>query len=459
MPWSQLTVSVTSGVVVALLVAIGRSVWIRKRLPAGPSRHVTRRTYLSAILEMSMNQQVRRICALVPNLVPAAGSDQLTRIQTAWQGIESRGNVRIVTRENQDCLSAGAELLSRGIEVRVGRALNTDGLSFHIFSGDAFSVVINHRDTGRDHPSRLIGLSLAQVFQSHFDQVWDSAVPLESVLAEQVLSMLRPGDGPTRIAAQMQVVRTKYRLDAKVTEAVLRHVAFHHAAPVVFVTGLPGTGKSVIRRHLAEKLTKLRFQIDQQTDYLYAFRDFLHHAINLEDGRGVGFSAHAGGAFHVRDEHDLEPALQSLSKRVWESRGRTSLTLVEFARSDLVAALQVFGDEVLASAQIIYVRASEATRALRLDRRAQPPRVAINGQNILVQPSDDHQLPSPAAKSLYTSDDFIRLRGLKEFEGRLHQIDNDVEDPTFTTINEKLETFIKDVIRPYTSPGLIVSAN
>ncbi|MET0136530.1 MAG: hypothetical protein ABW215_23325 [Kibdelosporangium sp.] len=458
MPWLQLVVSIISGVTVALLVAAGRSAWARRRVPVGPSRHVARRTYLRAILRASKDDQVQRLCALVPNLIPATGTE-LTQIQDAWQAINTRGNVRIVTRESVDPLTAGAELLSRGIEVRVGRTLNTDDLSFHTFSGDTYSVVVNHRDGRHDRPSQLVGQSPVEVFQSHFDQVWESASPLESVLAEQVLGMLRPGDGPARIARQMQAVRAKYRLSPTAEESVLRHVAFRHWAPVVFVTGLPGAGKSVVRRHLAEKLVDLRFQVDQLTDYVYAFRDFLHHAINLDDGRGAGFTAHTGGAFHVRDERDLEPALQSLSRTVSRHRERTPLTLVEFARSDLVAALRVFGEEVLSSAHVIHVEASDAARTMRLTKRAQPPRVAIRGQGILVQPSDDHQLPTTAARSLYASEDFTRLRDLKEFEGRVHQIDNEADDAQFARIDEKLDAFIEDIIRPYKSAGLAVSGN
>ncbi|TDV41503.1 hypothetical protein [Actinophytocola oryzae] len=452
---AQLVLSVTSGVTVAVLVAFGRFMWARKRVPVGPSRHVNRRTYLRAIHRASTDEKVRHLCALVPNLTPAHDRDQLTRLQHAWQAIDGRGSVQILTREDQDCLIAGAELLGLGIEVRVNRTLNTDDLSLHIFSGDSHLVVINHRDGSHDRPGQLVGLSPAQVFQSHFDNVWHTAAPLESVLAEEVLATLRPGDDAEAIAAQMRTVRTKYRLGAMAEEAVLRHVAFRHSAPVIFVTGLPGAGKSMVRRHLASKLTELRFQVDQLNDYLYAFRDFLHHAIDLGDGRGDGFTAHAGGAFQVRDEHDLEPALQALSRKVSAGRGRTPLSLVEFARSDLVAALQVFGDEVLSSAHVIHVHASEAARVLRLANRAQPPRVAINGQDVVIQPSDDHQLPSSAARSLYASDSFTQLRGLKEFAGRVHQIDNDTDDPGFARLDKALDTIIADIIRPYRPAGTI----
>lgn len=147
------------------------------------------------------------------------------------------------------------------------------------------------------------------------------------------------------------------------------------------------------------KLTALRFQVEELTDYVYAFHDFLHAVIQLDEGRGDGFSPEQGGAFRVDSEKYLEPALHSLAKQVWENKSRTPLTLVEFARSDVVAALQVFGDEMLSSSQVIHVQASNAVRAKRLEARAQPPRIQVTNPAINVLVSDNHRLPSTAANS------------------------------------------------------------
>ncbi|ONI84010.1 hypothetical protein ALI22I_34600 [Saccharothrix sp. ALI-22-I] len=456
MHWSlQLAVSVTSGLLVTAVVAGVRALRARRRMPDASSQKVNRRNYLSAILHASQDKGVRRLHALVPNLTPAAGNEQLTRIQQAWEAINRRGEIRIVTRESHEGIVAAAELAARGIEVRVDRSHNTNGLSFHIFSGERDSVVINHRDGSRDRPSRLNGPEPAQVFQGGFDQAWTQAVPLESVLAEEVL---RPGDSVARACARTHGVRAKYRLDDDVTASLVRHVAFRHSASVVFITGQPGVGKSTVRRHLAAKLRALRFQVDEFTDYPFAFHDHVHRQIALEGTRGEGFTAHAGGAFHVRDERDLEPALRSLSNKVWENRGHSRITLVEFARSDLAAAFQVFGDEVLAAAQVIHVSASAATRSARLERRAQPPKLAIVGQDIVISPSDDHQLPSTAANSLYASDDGDRqLDRIGSLKARVHRIDNEYDDINLERADEKLDAFIKAVVRPYKS-SLTVAA-
>lgn len=167
MPWVQLVASVTSGVTVATIIAFMRVVWTRRQVPTGLSRSIERHSSLSTILKVSQNSQVDRLEALVPNLTPATGMKMLEEIQTAREGINTQLGAKIITRENQDCLTAGTELLSKGIETRVARSLNTDDLSYHIFSGKTYFAVINHRDSGRDRPNRLNGLSPSKVFHSH----------------------------------------------------------------------------------------------------------------------------------------------------------------------------------------------------------------------------------------------------------------------------------------------------
>jgi dephospho-CoA kinase len=397
---------------------------------------------------MSRCDEVGRLEAVVPNLRPARDTGILKDIQVAWAGINSQRGARLITGDTQDNITAGAELLSKEIQVRIENSLSTNDLSYHIFSGDTSRVVLNRRDRDRDRPSRLDGLSPAKIFHAHFETAWRGAVPLESVLAEQVLTAVGPQPGYDALAEQIRDLRIRYRLDAAAEDAVLRHIAFLHAAPVIFITGLPGAGKSLIRRRLADKLATMRFHVDQQSDYVYAFCDFLRHMIRLDEGQ-AGFSPDAGGAFRVDNECYLEPALHSLAKRVWANASRTPITLVEFARSDMLAALKVFGEEVLSRAQVIYVQASAPLRAARLQARAQPPRTQISSTAIKVLVSDNHKLPSVAANSLYVADNFARLAKERTLEGRIHQLENDHEDLAFVKLDEKLDTFIENVVRPY----------
>ncbi|OKJ91944.1 AAA family ATPase [Amycolatopsis sp. CB00013] len=442
MNWSQLLVPVTSGVSVALIVATVRFLWRRTRLPTGLSQRMTRRNYLAEMLVISKNDNVDRLDALVPNLLPAQGSPVLVEIQESWAQINGRRGVRVITRTEPASLTAGAELLAAGIEVRVSRALTADHLSYHLFSGSEHHTVLNRRNGGKDRPERLDEISAAKVFRSHFDETWSESEPIESFLAGQLLA--GPDSG---LADRIREQRAAYQLPAKAEDAILRHLAFRHRAPVVFVTGLPGAGKSLVRRALAEELRRWRMQVDELNDYVYAFEEFLHALMLLGDGRGAGFSAQQGGAFQVEREDDLRPALHTLGHRVWENRRSNPITIVEFARADTIGALQVFGDEVLAASQIIHVRASDTKRSARLARRGEPPKISVAGQSISLEVSDEHRLPSNAADTLYSRDDFALLKAQKNIANRLFLVENDAEEKAH--VDEQVTAFVEAVVRPY----------
>jgi hypothetical protein len=86
-----------------------------------------------------------------------------------------------------------------------------------------------------------------------------------------------------------------------------------------------------------------------------------------------------------------------------------------------------------------------------------PPNVAIPGatlrihvinQSIHLVVSDDHRLPSTAAKALYARDNVARLKVQKILEGRVHSLINDI-DADWKRIDKNLDGFIENVVRPY----------
>src|SRR5262245_12190656 len=402
MPWPlQLVISVVSGVIVTGIVAGVRAFLARTRVPTALTRAVDRRSYVKTVLGLSESDHFASLDVLAPTLAPSQPGDLLARIQTAWGILNSRNGVRVICGSTQESLTAGTQLLSLGVEVRVGLTLESDDLSYHLFHGETEQVsVVNYRGNGRSRPVKLNGLAPSRVFRSNFEQIWHNSPPIEAILAEKVSdSQVSPGG--ELIQDRIRNLKTIYRLDAEATKAVQLHTAFRQQAPVIFIVGLPGAGKSVARRNLARKLRSERFQVEELSDYVFAFRDFVHGAILLDETRGAGFSAERGGAFKVDNEVYLRPALHALAARVWVNRTATKITIVEFARSDIAAALREFGEDILLRSQLIYISADQETRLRRLHARAEPPRIQIADLAISVVVSDDHRLPSSAESSLY----------------------------------------------------------
>jgi hypothetical protein len=158
MGWGGITGSVISGVLVALVLGLGRLLWHRARVPHALSRQVRRRSYLSAVYAASRQPGIRRLDVLAPRLSAAEENQGITRIQSAWELINQDGKVRVLTLDSEECLRAGAELLSRGIEVRIAhRGLNSESLTFHLFEmadpGQA-QAIINRHYQGVDRPGR-----------------------------------------------------------------------------------------------------------------------------------------------------------------------------------------------------------------------------------------------------------------------------------------------------------------
>lgn len=453
LPWyAQLTLSVAGGISVASIIAGAKAAWGRRRVPTGLSRAVERRSYLQTIENISKDHQISFLDVYAPHLSPARGSALINSIQDAWTEIDDRGRVRIVTGRSQECLTAGAELLSKGLEVRVASSLEPEDLSYHLFSGGNEPVsVINYREAERNRPVRLNGISPARVFRSNFTDLWESSEPVESAMASILIKVLPVTAARDEAAGHIEELKQRYGLREAATEPILRHVAFRLSAPVIFLVGLPGAGKSLIRRRLSMMLRDMRFQVDELSDYVYAFRDFVHGAILLDETRGTGFSADSGGAFKVTNEVHLRPALHALAERVWINQPASKITLVEFARSDTMAALHEFGDDIFGRSRVIYVDAPTDIREERLRQRAEPPSIQVDELSINVVVSDNHRLPSAAASNLYDADDLDEILADKRLSGRVFRITNDRRSDS-SLIDTALERFIDGVAAPYRNP-------
>lgn len=448
--WSGIASSVASGVLVALILAVARLSWHRRRVPWALSRRVRRRSYLRAVLAASEWRGVRRLDVLAPRLMPARGREAITRIQSAWARISHDGEARVLCLDSDDCLEAGAELLESDVEVRVARRdLDSESLTFHLFEASdpaRSQAIINHHDGDADKPSRISGAAPIQPFRSYFDRQWQDARPLESVLAERILGRLDARRDVEAVLGSLAQAREALKLGANSTRSVLPHLAFRDSSAVVFIVGQPGTGKSYVRRLLADRLRSMRIECDSVTDYPYAYLDLLRAVLLLSPQGRTGYRAYEGGAFIASDEAALAPALRATAGAVRDSVRIREVTLVEFARADLVTALEEFDCFRLRS-QVIHVAAPASLRLERLSRRAVPPEASVTGEEITLSLSDNHLLPESAEHALYSVDGIASLKASGHWRDKIFEIDNGYDGASH--VADSLDKFTEKIIHPY----------
>lgn len=459
--WGTVPSSVVSGILVALILATARLVWHRTRVPSALSRRVRRRSYLGAVLAESKRQEVRRLDVFAPRLLPASGNGGTAKIQAAWKQINLRERVRVLTLDLEECLQAGTELLDMDIEVRVlphRRDLGSDGLTFHLFDtpvSDEAIAIINHHHGDADRPVRIKGVASTEVFRARFRTEWEKARPLESVVAERIHPRSAPCQGTTSVLRSVEEAKEKgLHLGERSTQRILPHLAFQDSCAVVFILGLPGSGKSYVRSRLAQHLSKMRIESQSLTDYPYAYVDLMRTVLKLDPASGNEFQAYDGGAFGVENEKSLAPALRALHSDVRDALQAREVTLVEFARADLAAALQTF-DDIRSRSHVVYVRAPTNLRQTRLADRVVPPEVRIDGQAVTLTLSDDHLLPDCVEQMLYVTDGLDRIKASALWRDRIFEIDNEFEG--ITHVDAKISEFIETVVNPYRPAGSNVS--
>jgi hypothetical protein len=173
--------------------------------------------------------------------------------------------------------------------------------------------------------------------------------------------------------------------------------------------------------------------------------------IKLEPEQTNGFEPYSGGAFLVSDEAALRPALHALANAARDSMKETEVTLAEFARADLLSALQEFED-VRHRTHVLHVNAPVTLREDRLARRAEPPESNVTNRSVTLTLSDNHLLPSSAERSLYSADDVERLMSLPRWRGRIFEVENAVDDGG-ARAEVALQDFIEYVIAAYRTPA------
>jgi dephospho-CoA kinase len=447
--WLTVPGSVLSGVLVLVAAAAARLLWHRWRVPTALSRSVWRRKYLATVYAVSRRPDIRRLDVLAPRLSPAQGNEKTRRLQAAWAEVNDQGQVRVLTLES--CLKAGAELVELGIEVKVlHRRLDSEDLTCHLFEtakpADAQAIINQHRRRA-DKPIRVMGAKATQPYRSNFEREWKEARSLESVVAKMILRRLDSCEWDREtVLRSFREGCTALSLQAGSIDRILPHLAFRASSNVVFIVGQPGSGKSYVRRRLHDQLHSMRIECHWLTDYSYAYRDLLRTVLHMDPPSTNGYDAYPGGAFVAHDEDALRPALRALAGEVRDATRVHEVTLVEFARSDLVAALGEF-EAIRCRSQVIHVSAPPEVRLARISRRARPPELKVVGEVIELKLSDDHLLPSLAERKLYATDGIDVLKTSRPWRDRVFEISNGVDGDSH--VDQELKRFVERVIAPY----------
>ncbi len=262
----DLLISVVAGVSVVAIVAAARAVWVRRRVPRALSQAVVRRRYVEEILAQSTKKTVTSLDVLSPRFAPRFEDSQITSLQDAWAAIQTRGRVRVIIGHADAAITGGAELVGKDIEVRISPSFASENLSYHMFGGENIaSTIVNQQDDDKVQPALLDGVGPFDVFRHHFAAAWEASAPLESVIAEQAISRAGRDAGVTAVIQALRDRARLYRLDDTVRAAVAKHAAFRHSSSIIFIVGLPGSGKSFTRRQLAKQLRSLRIQTQELT--------------------------------------------------------------------------------------------------------------------------------------------------------------------------------------------------
>jgi len=463
LPWRDILVPVVSGLMLAGLLYLARYL-PRLRVPTVlPATR--RRAYQETILKLSKRPQLKRLDVLTPRLYSSEGRGLVARIQDVWAELNRRdsGEVRVITGDDPKALVGGAELVAKGIHVRV-TPLDPGQLSYHLFGeGNGPTTVVNRPDRGgrrrRNQRARAMqfdGNAPLRVFESHFDRLWtEDSRPLESAIAERAMRDAGASASVKQVLLAAERFKADNRLDNECYMKVLQHLAFLHSAATIFIVGLPGAGKSLVRRCLAQQLNQMRLATEELTDYVFAYGDFIRESVQLDinvsmqvDPSSVvrDFSAAPLGAFMASREKVLEPALHALKDAVL-MKEKSVISLVEFARSDILRALRVF-KAVTPRSRVIYVEANQELRKNRLRTREQAPVIEVGEGAVRVIVSDNHRLPSLAVEKLYPYDNKQQLFEDRNWHGRVHPLSNESMKPKL--VDEAVKSIISEIVSPYT---------
>jgi hypothetical protein len=135
----------------------------------------------------------------------------------------------------------------------------------------------------------------------------------------------------------------------------------------IYITGLPGSGKSTAYRSINQYIEGLNqgWHVQRINDY-----DILR-AMCEDDVERKKFRWTKHRGFNVRDFSVLDNALEEARRRIEEHKPSDTkeLIVIEFARNDYRIAFQVFGTDILQDAYFLIIEAKKSICSKRLKER------------------------------------------------------------------------------------------
>lgn len=162
----------------------------------------------------------------------------------------------------------------------------------------------------------------------------------------------------------------------------------HQKATIIFLFGLPGSGKSAIGRHIAKYVMH---EDEHRTDRpwsTYRFNDNpILHTMFRDDEEHKRFVPAEPSGFNVTDISTYDEALRLLGNWIkWhttsEHSRREEIVLIEFARNDYLRAFKQFSKAFLQDAYFIYLDTKVEICKQRIRDRVTNPEFEADGHPV-----------------------------------------------------------------------------